>query len=448
MSRQVSLSMAVAIVGAMIAGPSLGYATTIEDTVVTTLQTNPKVSAIRDNKRAIDQELRAARGLYYPSIDLSAEAGYEVTKNDSTANVWRDDTISDVGATFSQLVFDGFGREGEIDRQIGRVRSAAYRVLDTVEVLALRAVEVFLDVQRTTEIFNIAQDNVKEHQALLDLVTRRAQSGAGPRSDIDQALARVGAAKAALAVAEGRRHDSIASYISVVGAEPGELEPATSPEHALPETVDLAVESALVHSPVVQVAAAEVERAKGEVTVAQSNFYPTFEILAQANRTENVDGSGIPAGNTGLDYNYSARAVMTYNIFRGGIDTARLRESKERLSQTQNELDVSRRDVSEETRLAWNGLQASRASQAALEEEVNANVKVRDAYFQQFEVNRRSLLDLLDVQNELFVSRTQLVTETYTEAFGAYRVLATMGVLTRTLGIPAPAESTPPPPAD
>ncbi len=439
MPKHAYLSVAALLAATAVVGPSNGWAVTIEDAIVTTLQTNPEVSAIRDNRRAIDQELRAARGLYYPSIDVFGEAGYEVAKNNNTMGSFRDDYINDVGGIFNQLIFDGFGREGEVDRQIGRVRSAAYRVLDTVEVLALSATEVFLDVQRTTEVVDIADENVREHESLLDLVTRRAQSGAGPRSDIDQAVARVSAAKAARAVAVGRQEDAVASYIAVVGAQPGDLQPAIPPSDALPETVDGAVASAVAHSPVVRVAQAEIEAAEGEVTVAEANFWPQLDLRAEANRGENL--LGVP----GVDYDYSARVVMTYNVFRGGIDTALARESKERLSQSKNELDVARRDVAEETRLAWNGLFASRDTREALEQEVSANVKVRDAYFQQFEVNRRSLLDLLDVQNELFVSRTELVTEQFTEAFGIYRVLATMGVLTETIGIQPPPESTPPP---
>ncbi|MCP4329557.1 MAG: TolC family outer membrane protein [Alphaproteobacteria bacterium] len=439
MSPRAQIS-AVAVAAATIIASTTGApAVTLEDAIVTTLQTNPEVTAIRDNRRAIDQELRAARGLYYPSIDIAGEYGYEVSNNVATGGTDVDKFPNEVGAIFNQLIFDGFGREGEVDRQIGRVRSAAYRVFDTVEVLALRAVEVFLDVQRTTEIVGIAQENVDEHESLLDLVTRRAQSGAGPRSDIDQAVARVGAAKASLAVSRGRQEDSVANYIAVVGAMPENLLRPNPPEDALPPTIDVAVETALANSPVVQVAAAEIERASGEVTVAESNFWPRLDLRAEANREE--DQGGI----SGVATDYSVNAVMTYNIFRGGIDAARVQESKERLAQSRSELDVSRRDVAEETRLAWNGLFASRETGVALREEVEANVKVRDAYFQQFEVNRRSLLDLLDVQNELFVSRTQLVTEDFTTEFGVYRVLATMGLLTPTLGISSPSESTPPP---
>jgi adhesin transport system outer membrane protein len=429
------------VMATLCVGGSTAYAASLQDAIVTTLQTNPEVIAIRDNRRAIDQELRAARGLYYPSIDLRGEVGFEVTRqrNFAAGNFdWTDEIANETSGVLTQLLFDGFGREGEVDRQTGRVRSAAYRVFDTIEVLALRAVEVYLDVQRSSEIVALAEENVSEHENLLGLVTRRAQSGAGPRSDIDQAQARVSAAKASLAVAKGRLADAQANYIAVVGAAPEGLQPAVSPDDAMPVSVDEAVESALQHSPVVRVAEAEVERAGGEVAIAKSNFWPKLELRAEANREQ--DQGGV----TGTTYDYSVNAVMTYNVFRGGIDAARVQESKERRAQSESELDVARRDVAEETRLAWNGLFASREARDALQQEVDANRKVRDAYFQQFEVNRRSLLDLLDVQNELFVSRTQVTTENYTSVFGVFRVLATMGQLTPALGIDPPTETTPP----
>jgi len=368
---------------------------------------------------------------------LRGDIGYEVTNSAATGGVDVDKFPNAVSGVFNQLIFDGFGRESEVDRQEGRVRSAAFRVYDTVEAISLRAVESYLDVKRTSEIARIAEQNVRRHEALLDLVTRRAESGVGPRSDIDQATARVGAARASLAVASGRMQDSIANYLAVVGEPPADLAAVTPPESSLPENEDLAVETALGNSPVVRVAEAEISRAQGEVGLAESNMYPRLDLRAEANRFE--DNGGV----SGIAHDYSVRAVMTYNIFRGGIDQARIQESKERLAQTQDELDAARRDVAEETRLAWSGLNAARESREGLRQQVDANERVRDAYFQQFEVNRRSLLDLLDVENELFVSRTQLVTEDYTVIFGVYRVLATMGVLTDTLGVARPSEATP-----
>ena len=416
-------------------------AITLEEAIVTTLETNPEVDAIRSNRRAIDQELRAAWGLYYPSIDLRGTYGYEINRNAATVAAFggeHSEDPSEVTGVFNQLLFDGFGREGEVDRQQGRVRSAAYRVFDTVEAVSLRAVEVYLDVLRTQSIVDIANRNVQTHLAFLDLVTRRAESGAGPRSDIDQASARVGAARASLAVAEGRAQDAIANYIAVVGSPPDGLVSPVAPAESLPENVDLAVETALANSPVIGVAEAEIARARGEQTIAESNFYPRLDLQAEAGHFRNQGGT------PGSAYNFGVQAVMTYNIFRGGIDSARVQESKERLAQSQDELDVARRDTAEETRLAWNGLNASRNAREAIAQQVSANENVRDAYFQQFEVNRRSLLDLLDVENELFVSRTSLVTEEYTVMFGIYRVLATMGLLTPTLGISSPAEATRP----
>lgn len=420
--------------GAVIALSQDVQAASLQDAVATAIETNPEVSAIRSNRRAIDQELEAARGLYYPSIDITGSAGYEVT--DPAGPLGSIDLMpKQVGATFTQLLFDGFGRESEIDRQQGRVRSASYRVFDTIEAVALRAVESYLDVLRTTEVVNIAEGNVARHDELLDLVTRRAESGAGPRSDIDQAAARLGAARAALAAVEGRRDDAIANYIANVGVPPEDLQTISVPADALPPTVDEAVDTAVANSPVVRVAEAEIDRAKGEVGVAESNFWPRVDLRAAANREEDVDGI------VGTSTDYSVQAVMTYNIFRGGIDTARLQESKERLQQSQDELGVAHRDVAEETRLAWNGLMASRKSLEALTLQASSNERVRDAYFQQFEVNRRSLLDLLDVENELFVSRSNVVSERYTSAFGVYRVLATMGMLTETLAVARPGES-------
>ena len=105
-------------------------------------------------------------------------------------------------------------------RQLGRAESAQYRVADTAQAIALRAVEAYLEVQRTRRIIQIAERNVKVHEQILQRVRARATSGRGPRSDVDQALARVAAQKAALAQARGRFEDAVAAYIQAVGEKP------------------------------------------------------------------------------------------------------------------------------------------------------------------------------------------------------------------------------------
>jgi hypothetical protein len=96
--------------------------------------------------------------------------------------------------------------------------------------------------------------------------------------------------------------------------------------------------------------------------------------------------------------------------------------------------------------VSWNAVQSARERRVALQTQLQANERVRVAYSQQFDRGRRTLLDLLDIQNEIFNNQTGLATEEATVRFGIFRTLASMGRLLDTLGIAAPGEATTPPP--
>jgi len=417
-------------------------AITIEEAISTTLATNPEIGAVRSNRQAIQEELRQARGLYLPQLDARGAYGYEFT--DSPATRTRNGRIDgegggvgmqrfESGLVLQQLIFDGFATDGEVERQLGRVDSARYRIFDTAEAVALDAVEAYLDVRRAQRIVELGQENVRAHEEILALVQSRATQGLGTTADTEQARARVAAAKASLARSNGRLNDAMARYLAVVGIPPENLQPADAPELELPSNVDEAVQAALDKAPSIQAAEADIETAQATTKVADAAFYPEVNVEVSAGWNKNLDGT------RGVNRDLQALVVGNYNLYRGGIDTARKRETVARLAEARDVLDQTRREVEEQVRLSWSGLNAARERRVALADQVTAIERVLRAYQDQFRLGQRTLLDLLDIQNELFVTQTGLATEETTVKFGVYRTLASMGVLLESTGVVAPA---------
>lgn len=445
-SRPFSVGTAAAVVALSVAflAPHGLAAKTMQEAVQTTLATNPEIAAIRSNRRAVEQELRQARGLYYPSVDLRGTFGHELSDNPATrgratrgpgksgkVNLTRYET----SATITQLLFDGGGVGSGVERQLARVSSARFRVFDTAEAVALRTVEAYIEILRTQETLRIGEENVKAHEKILTRVTARSRGGRGPRSDVDQASARVASAKAALALTRGTLEDAMANYLSVVGEPPENLSAVKAPELELPSNVDEAVALALDSAPAISAAEADIKTGNADIGISNANFWPRIDLEASTSHNRNLDGV------RGRNNDYLGQLVMTYNLYRGGIDVARKREALQRLAQARDVLDLARREVEEQTRLSWNALNAARERRVALQGQVTAIQKVLEAYTNQFNLGQRTLLDLLDIQNELFVTRTTLVTEGHTVSFGVYRTLASMGQLLKTVGVALPAEA-------
>jgi adhesin transport system outer membrane protein len=430
--------VAAAVAAALCAQPA--SARTLEEAVRIIVTTNPEIGAVRKNRRAIGEELRAARGLYFPQVDVRGAVGPEASLNAATRGRGKSGfdgmPRQEAGVVVQQRLFDGFFTDSEVARQKARVNSARHRVSDTAQAVALKGIEAYLDVLRTARVVALSKRNLEAHQAILRRVTARARGGRGPRSDVEQARARMYAATGNLASAQGRYEDAVARYRAVVGERPEGLAPVTAPELELPANVDAASDIAVKTAPAILAAAADINTAMGQIGVARSEFFPKISIEAAANRLRNVDGV------RGSTFDGQALIVGRWSLFRGGSDSARLREAKARLSEARDTLDRARREVVQQVRTSWAALNAARGRRVALQNQVAATAKVRDAYSKQFDLGQRTLLDLLDIQNELFTTRSQLVTEDFTVKFGVYRTLATMGMLLQTMGVPAPAEAT------
>lgn len=433
-SRFIALLAAVGVIAT--AGSSSAYAMTLQEAVSLAISTNPEVSAVANDRLAVDEELRQGRALYYPQIDLRAETGPEYSEN-ATVDAAGDDNgdwkhRSLASLTLSQLIFDGFFADSEVERQKARVKSAAYRVGETAEFIGLDAVEAYLEVLRHRERVQISEDNVAVHRATLDQVQQRAQAGGGNIADVRQAEARLSAAESALVEARGDLRDAEALFERVIGQKPDTLETPTIPADVLPADVEEAVAISIENSPTVQFARADIETAQADVKQQEASLYPDLRLEVGGSIGDNLDGK------TDTEHDASALLVLRWNLYRGGADSARIREFKHRLAEATDALRINERAVAEDARVSWNAIEVSRQNVQILALNVEANQRTRDVYAQQFDIGQRGLLDLLDASNELYLSRDNLITARYAEIFATYRLLATMGALVDTVGAPKP----------
>ena len=408
-------------------------AVTLEEAVRQAVNTNPDVRALASERRAVDHELRQARAGYLPLFDIRAAAGPEWSDRTTVDDKWLLRVESQ--ATVRQLLFDGYATASEVERQQARVGSAAQRVHDAAQTTSLNAVLAYVEVLRSQSLVEIAEDNAKAHQRSFADVKRLADAGRGNVGDVRQTEARLASARASLVRTQGRLADTEANYIRVIGSPPSGLVRPVFSDSALPMTRDGAVAMALRNNPAIAVAQADIDTAKAELKATDAPFMPRLDLELGTQQNNNIDGV------VGREQDFTALVVLRYNLYAGGADTARRKEFIERLAASRDQADRAKRRIAEQTRLAWNGMKTAAGRAARVREEVTADEGVVDAYRQQFLIGQRDLLDLLDAQNELFISRGNLVTEETTALFGGYQVTASMGALLRTLGVKKPKES-------
>lgn len=198
----------------------------INDALKQAIQTNPGVGEASANRRATESELRQTQGTLLPQVRLEANAGPErFTQNIAIPPAGSGTTMHGRSASIvvRQLLFDGFTSINEVWRQTARVNASAFRVRERTELIALDAAEAYIDVVRYTRLVELARQNVANHEAIFNNVESRYKGGRSGEGDLQQALERVEASKAALSEFERSLEDARAKYRKVVGVEPFNL---------------------------------------------------------------------------------------------------------------------------------------------------------------------------------------------------------------------------------
>lgn len=429
-------ALAIALAGAM---HTAAHAQSLKEAVEQTVKTNPDILIEADQRLANDQALAGARGGYLPKVDLLLGTGREWSDNSITRAAvggGRSLTRREGQVTLTQMLFDGFGVSNEVGRQGARVESAAYKTLGTAEAIGLRAIDAYLNVLRNRELVQLTKDNLAAHVRSQDQIRVRSQGGVGRKSDQEQIDARVGLAKANLVAAEANLRDAEVGFLRVVGSKPANVAKPAAPDSGLiPKSVEDAVQAAFGNHPILKSAQADAKAADHQHEAAKSFLYPRFDAELGYGKNRNLDG--VPGDN---DERY-AMLRMRYNLFKGGADQARVRETAYLSNEAKEVTNRTRRQVEESTRLSWNALYSAIDRLPALREHADMSVATRDSYGKQFTLGQRTLLDLLDSENEAYTAQSNYLNGAYIELFARYRLLADLGQLLSFLGVTPPAEA-------
>lgn len=407
---------------------------TVVDAVSKAIRTNPEYGFIANDRNATKEELGQAKALYLPSIDMRAESGWERTdtENIDNENLWR----NRASLTLTQMLFDGFATKSEVARQTHRVESTAGRVAEVAEFIGLDAIEAYLEVLRQRDLLAISRANVDDHVKILGTIQTGATAGTVTEGDVQQANARLAQARATMVSTEQALREAEGLFIQKVGEMPADMAFPDIPRDKLPASLEDAVRDAITNSPTLAVFEADVKVAKEEYNASGSTLYPQVDLVANANAGNDLDGV------EGSENRQSILAVVNWNLYRGGADHARQREFMYRHAKAKENRGVAARRVEKDMRDTWAGMVASGARAKEFLDQATANEKVVNIYMDQFSLDRRTLLDVLDSQNELFVSRSSHVNALYTEMFAVFRVLALQGKLLPSLGVALPPEAT------
>jgi adhesin transport system outer membrane protein len=409
----------------------------ILDAINQAVKTNPGVGEASANRRATEAELRQAQGVLLPQIRLQANAGPEMLNQYVTPAPLRNGNYlneRDASVTIRQLVFDGFSSVNDIWRQAARVDAAAFRVLERTELIALDAAEAYVDVTRYTRLVALADQNLQVHLELRKNVRARFAGGRAGEGDTQQAEERVAAAEAVLQDFRLSLEVARAKYRKTVGIEPYNLRfPGRLPE--MPASKNESLDIAFKFNPTIRAAGADVLAAKRAFDSTAGAFVPNVALEGRALRGQDT------IVYAGQHDEVSGKVVVSWDIFRGGQDSWKRKEAAERMIEEQQKHARLQRDALESLDKAWAARTITAERAAALLRDVDAARRTFAAYNKEYELGQRTLIDLLNSQNQYFNANVSLVSARGVTVFADYQLLAAMGQLLSYLKTGKPPEA-------
>ncbi|TYO63867.1 TolC family outer membrane protein [Bradyrhizobium hipponense] len=425
----------------------------INDALRQAMQTNPGVGEASANRRATESELRQTQSTLLPQVRLDASYGPE--KFDQSPGVvspslqvptagsgpWRNGSQESV--VVRQLLFDGFTSIQEVWRQTARVNAAAARVKERTELIALDAAEAYVDVVRYMRLVSLSEQNVANHEKIFSNVNSRFSGGRAGEGDLEQSRERVENARAALQEFRRSLEDARAKYRKVVGLEPYNVR-FPAPLKGMPSSRDESLAVALRFNSTIAAAQSDVDAAKHAFKSTDGLFAPKFYLEGRATHYDNafpyVTNPGSPAV---THEDYSGKVVMSWDIFRGGQDAWNRSEKAERFTEATMRHARLQRDANESIDKAWNARTVTQARISALVGQLEADRKTIVAFQKEYELGQRSLIDLLNAQNQFFNASVSLTSARAVVVFADYQLLAAMGTLIEYLKAPPPVDAAP-----
>lgn len=426
-------SSATLLGGVFLLTGSLAQGETLTEAIAEIIQSNPEVKALGYNRLARDQEVVQARSGYLPTLDFIAGAGVENIQEPEV----EDDTLNprEIQLKLRQNVFAGFSTINEVDRQKARVRSMAYSLQGTSENIALKASKVYLDVLRSQELKALAEENLVTHQRIGDQIKLRSESGVGSQVDSEQVRGRLALAQSNVVVTQTNLIDAMTNYQSVMGHLPDNLEKPAAPENVFPASMEEAEKLAVDGHPTLKSAMADLEARNEQHQVAKSPFMPVVDIEVDQHWDDEVDGVDEK------EESLIAMIRLRYNLFNGIKDKGRHTETFQLIEEAREIKNNTQRQVIESIRLSWMAHQSVLDRIKYLEEHVQSTTAAARSFSQQFDLGKRTLLDVLDTEAEAVDARRDLINATYDGLYSQYRILNGMGELVHSFGLKWPEES-------
>lgn len=397
------------------------HADTLAAAIASAYESNPEIGAQRAAVRVTDEQLPRALAPARPTVgtQLSAQqAGLSFADNGRTYVA---------GLQLNQSLYRGGRTATATSAAENRILAARARLRATENQIVLNVVTAYADVLRFKRVVELNESQVKVLEREQEQSKDRFEVGDLTRTDVAQSQARLAVAQSNLVVAENQYAAARQAYLRVVGRLPENLEPMPALP-VLPGTAGQAVDIARENNPNLLASKFEEAAARYDVSTLKKQRLPTLDAQAGASYVyQEGGGAGNQFVREGGFFTQSANVTATVPLYQAGLVGAQVREAQARRSQLMETITTTDRQVGENVTNSFNQLRAARAVIEANKVAVEANTLAAEGVKQENQVGTRTIIEVLNAEQERLNSEVNLVTARREEQVAAYSLLASVG---------------------
>jgi len=399
------------------------HAETLRQAMASAYANNPRLDAERARLRATDEDVPRAKAGFRPSVTGQADTGWQ--KIETTPRLSSNGATSPWGYSINvvQPVFSGFRTVNAVNEAEANVRAGRELLRNVEQQVLLEAVTAYCDVVRDQAVVRLREGNVAVLTKELAATEARREVREVTRTDVAQAQARRARALSQLDLARANLKASRAAFERVTGRPPAHLTPPTPPNKHLPKSLDQAIAVAEKENPNVVAALYREQAARHAIGKIRGELLPDVRLEASygqrfdATRGEQERESGTIAGR------------VTIPLYEGGETYARVRQAKHTQVSRLQEIEQARSETQAAVTQAWSRFHAARSQLKSDQVQVEANRTALEGVREEERVGQRTLLELLNAEQELLDAEVQLVITRRELIVAAYTLLQQMGRL-------------------
>lgn len=399
----------------------------LKDMVEKTVSSNPEVQARYHKLLESGFETEVVRGGFLPKADIVS-----TYRKQETINTFRGDTAiprMNNELVLKQMIFDGFATSNEVKRLDHANRVRYYELQSAMQTTTLEFMRAYVDTLRFQELTEFAKENYITHKQLFDRIKERVDAGVARKVDLEQATGRLALAEANLLTETTNLHDVTARLQRLYGEiPPRSLEVPTFYNSGIEPTATEALKVAYHQNPDLLATIEDIQANKDEIKAREARYLPRLDLQARKNLGTSSDGRDSTNAADVLEL------TMNFNLFNGFSDQNLVKQTAQKLNGAHDMRDKACVDTRQLLVIAYNDIRQ-------LSEQLNYRMQhkksienAREAYRKQFDIGQRTLLDLLDTENEYFQARRSYSNTVYDIQAAYARTYATQGELLNKIG--------------